>query len=520
MSENKKNNPIIWADIPDVDVIRVGDTYYMISTTMHLSPGGVIFRSYDLIHWEIATYLYDILEDSEGARLEDGRGIYGAGMWAATIRHHKGKFYVIFVSNDTRAQNVSFLFTSENIEGPWEKRKIEGFYHDCSLYFEGDRPFIVSGGGDLRLVEMRPDLSAPLPGGVDKIIIRDTDYVGLRHEGSHMYKINGKYYVFTIHWLRYGSKRRVEACFISDTIDGEYRGNNILDDDMGYHNAGVAQGGIVDTPDGDWYAMLFQDHGAVGRIPVLVPMTWDEESAFPVFGVDGKVPHFVETKSTRPDHVYEPIVVSDDFDYAPGEPLHHAWQWNHIPDNSLWSTTERPGWLRLRTGRTAPNVTLAKNSLGQRTMGPVCEGSVVLDVSHLKDGDYAGLCAMQSNYGFIAVTREGDEKYIVMLTSGETNRNAIGGINGSDRQSGIECGRVKLEGDTVELMIRCDFRENVDMAEFFYRCGGEWVKLGCDLHMLYTLDHFMGYRYELCCFATKSSGGYADFDSYKINVIE
>ena len=520
MAETKKNNPIIWADIPDVDVIRVEDTYYMISTTMHLSPGGVIFRSYDLIHWEIATYLYDILEDSPGERLEDGRGVYGAGMWAATIRHHNGKFYVIFVANDTRAQNVSFLFTSENIEGPWEKRKIEGFYHDCSLYFEGDRPFIVSGGGNLRLVEMKPDLSAPLPGGIDKIIIRDNDYVSLRHEGSHMYKINGKYYIFTIHWLLYGSKRRVEACFVSDTIDGEYRGNNILDDDMGYHNAGVAQGGIVDTPDGDWYAMLFQDHGAVGRIPVLVPMTWDEESHFPVFGIDGKVPHFVETKSTRPGYVYEPIVTSDDFDYSEGEPLHRAWQWNHIPDNSLWSVTERPGWLRLKTGRIAPNVTLAKNSLGQRTMGPVCEGAVKLDVSGLREGDYAGIVAMQSNYGFLAVTREGGENYIVMLTRSEPERDAHGRIRGGDSKPGIERERVKLDGDTAELMIRCNFADNIDVAEFFFRRGGEWVKIGCDLQMLYTLDHFMGYRFELSCFATKESGGHADFDWYKIEVKE
>lgn len=514
----KKNNPIIWADIPDVDIIRVEDTYYMISTTMHLMPGGVIFRSYDLVHWEIATYLYDILEDSPGERLEDGRGIYGAGMWAATIRYHNGKFYVIFVANDTRRQNISFLFTSETIEGPWEKRKIEGFYHDCSLYFEGDRPFIVSGGGNLRLVEMKPDLSAPLPGGIDKIIIRDTDYVGLRHEGAHMYKINGKYYVFTIHWLRYGSRRRVEACFFSDTIDGEYRGNNILDDDMGYHNAGVAQGGILDTPDGDWYAMLFQDHGAVGRIPVLVPMTWDE--GWPVFGIDGKVPHFVETKSTRPDYEYAPIVTSDDFDYAEGEKLNLAWQWNHIPDNDLWSVTERSGWLRLKTGRLAPNVTLAKNSLGQRTMGPECEGEVKLDVSNLKDGDYAGLCLMQSNYGFIAVTQEAGEKYIVMLGRGEPERDENGRPINPHSVPGKEYGRVKLDSDTVELKAYCDYRENTDEAQLYYKKDGEWEKLGVTVKMLYTLDHFMGYRFELCCFATKESGGYADFDYFKFKVIE
>ncbi len=517
--EQKKNNPIIWADIPDVDIIRVGDTYYMISTTMHLMPGGVIFRSYDLVHWETATYIYDVLENSPGARLEDGHGIYGAGMWAATIRYHNGKFYVIFVANDTRAENKSFLFTADRIEGPWEKRKIEGFYHDCSLYFEGDRPFIVSGCGRVRLVEMKPDLSAPLPGGIDKIIFNDTEYVGLPCEGSHMYKINGKYYIFMIHWLSYGTKRRTEVCLMSDNIDGPYRFGNIVNDDMGYHNAGVAQGGIVDTPDGDWYAMLFQDHGAVGRIPVLVPMRWDEDG-WPVLGEDGKVPHYVEPRPTRPGYEYEPIVVCDDFDYKPGEQLHHAWQWNHIPDNSLWSVTERPGFLRLRTGAPIPNVTLARNSLGQRTMGPVCEGSVKLDVSHLSVGDCAGICAMQSNYGFLAVTREEDGNYIVLLYRSEPEKDAHGRPRPGDRLPGTEQARVKLEGDAAELMIRCDFRENTDTAEFFYKKNGEWVKLGGELHMLYTLDHFMGYRYELCCFATKEPGGYADFDRYDIKVIE
>ncbi len=517
--QQKKNNPVVWADIPDVDIIRVEDTYYMVSTTMHLSPGGVIFRSYDLVNWEIATYLYDILEDTPGQNLDDGRGIYSAGMWAATLRYHNGKFYVIFVANDTRRENCSYLFTSETIDGPWEKRKIKGFYHDCSLYFEGDRPFIISGGGNLRLVEMRPDLSEPLPGGIDKIIITDTDYVGLRHEGSHMYKINGKYYVFTIHWLRYGSKRRVEACFFSDNIDGPYVGNNILDDDMGYHNAGVAQGGIVDTPDGDWYAMLFQDHGAVGRIPTLVPMTWDE--GWPVLGIDGKVPHFIETKSTRPDYVYEPIVTSDDFDYAEGEKLHNAWQWNHIPDKSLVSFTERPGYLRIKTGRVDPNVTLAKNTLGQRTMGPVCEGSVKIDVSALKDGDYAGISAFQSNYAFIAVTREGGEKYVVMLGRGEPLRDENGRpVRGGNAVPGIEYGRAKIDSDEVELMVHCNFDDNIDEADCYYKSNGEWVKLGKTVKMLYTLDHFMGYRFALSCFSTKEAGGHADFDWYKVEVIK
>ncbi len=517
--EQKKNNPIIWADFPDPDIIRVDDTYYMISTTMHLFPGGIILRSYDLVNWEVATYLYDVLDNTPGQRLEDGRGIYGSGMWAATLRYHKGKFYVIFVANDTRHENKSYLFTSEKIEGPWEMRKIEGFYHDCSLYFEGDRPFIVSGNGNLRLVEMKPDLSGPLPGGIDKIIITDTDYVGLRHEGSHMYKINGKYYIFTIHWLRYGSKRRVEACFFSENIDGPYVGNNVLDDDMGYHNAGGAQGGIVDTPDGEWYAMLFQDHGAVGRIPVLVPVTWDGD--WPVFGVNGKVPHFVQPKSTRPGYVYKPLMTSDDFDYKPGEKLHTAWQWNHTPDNSLWSVTERPGWLRLRTGNVVPNVVLAKNSLGQRTEGPASEGEVKVDVSALKDGDFAGICAMQGHYGFVGVTREEGKNYIVMVRRPNPPANEPPFRRMTDRSvPGEICEKVPLDGNIAELKIFCNFEDNIDEADFFYKKGDEWVKIGERLKMRYTLDHFMGYRFTLFCFSTKEAGGYADFDYFKFRKIE
>src|SRR5690606_11758531 len=110
------NNPIIWADYPDPDVIRVDDTYYMVSTTMHMMPGCVILRSYDLIHWETVTYVYDVLDNTPAQRLEGGEQIYGKGMWAATLRYHKGKFYVIFVANDT---HKTYLYTAESIEGPW-----------------------------------------------------------------------------------------------------------------------------------------------------------------------------------------------------------------------------------------------------------------------------------------------------------------------------------------------------------------------------------------------------------------
>ena len=136
-------NPITKLDYPDVDVIRVEDTYYMVSTTTHFMPGCEILRSYDLINWEHAAYLYDVLDSTPGQRLEGEENIYGRGMWAATLRFHKGTFYVIFVANDT---HKTYLFTAPNVVGPWEKKEIEGFYHDCSLLFDDDeKVYLVYG---------------------------------------------------------------------------------------------------------------------------------------------------------------------------------------------------------------------------------------------------------------------------------------------------------------------------------------------------------------------------------------
>ena len=131
----KSSSYIIPADFPDPDIIRVDDTYYMVSTTMHFMPGCVILRSHNLVNWEHAAYVYDELEATEKETLADNKGAYGKGMWAACIRHHKGKFYISFVANDT---GKTYLFTSDKIEGPWQRSEIKGFYHDMSLLFDDD----------------------------------------------------------------------------------------------------------------------------------------------------------------------------------------------------------------------------------------------------------------------------------------------------------------------------------------------------------------------------------------------
>ena len=249
---NQEINPITRLDYPDPDVIRVDNTYYMVSTTMHFMPGCEILRSYDLVNWEHASYVYDVLDSTPGQKIEGEENIYGQGMWAASLRYHKGIFYVCFVANDT---GKTYIYSAPSIEGPWKKSYIKGFYHDCSILFDDDdRVYIASGNKYIRLQELDADLSGPKEGGIDRIVVKDEGHPGLGYEGTHFYKINGKYYLFFIHSLRKEWKR-VEACFVSDSLEGEFTGGDVLNDDMGYCNQGVAQGGIVDTPDGKWYAV-------------------------------------------------------------------------------------------------------------------------------------------------------------------------------------------------------------------------------------------------------------------------
>jgi beta-xylosidase len=481
---------------------------------MHFMPGGVILKSYDLIHWEIATYVYEVLDNTPGQCLEGSLSIYGKGMWAASLRYHKGIFYVCFVANDT---GKTYLYQSKDIMGPWSKQYVDGFYHDCSLLFEeDDRIYIVYGNKEIWLTELKTDLSGPKLGGLHRRIVKDTGNVSLGYEGAHLYKIHGKYYVFFIHWPAEGACRRTQACYVADSLEGDFVGKDVLDDDMGYHNAGVAQGGIVDTPWGEWYSMLFQDHGAVGRIPVLVPIRWEED--FPVFGVEGKVPDQMDIKSTRPDYVYEPLVDKDDFYYLPDQNgkvhLKKIWQWNHTPKEELWSVTEKPGSLRIRSDKISPNVVLAANTLTQRFTGPVSEAIVTVEGSQLNNGDYAGICALQGCYGLIALTKEKGKYYLSMIAKELNKEESIWGSKEGDQLQGKEFARIAIESSIVTLKVRVDFRDNIDKAEFFYFQDNKWRKLGITHNLFFRLDHFTGCRAGLFYYATKHIGGISEFSNF------
>ncbi len=494
----KATNPIIFADVPDASMIRVNDTYYMSSTTMHMNPGVPIMKSKDLVNWRLIGYCHDSLADMDELNLNNGKNTYGRGTWASSIRYHEGTYYVSTFSQTT---GKTYIYTTKDIEkGDWKANEFSPSLHDHTLFFEDGKIYMIWGGGKINIIEIKSDLSGVKP-ETQRVLIENATAPsmpegktgGLPAEGSQLFKVNGIYYLFNISWPPGGM--RTVIVHKADKLEGPYEGRVMLQD------KGVAQGGLIDMPNGKWFAYLFQDFGAVGRIPFLVPVEWKD--GWPIIGVNGKVPMELDLPES---HGLTPHTVSsDEFNRNMDDPdLPLVWQWNHNPANDLWSVSDRMGYLRLKTGRLDDNFLQARNTLTQRTIGPTCIGSTSLDVSNMKDGDFAGLSLLQKNYGLVGVRIVGAKKFIVMV-------NASTGTP-------EEVANIELDQDVVLFKAECDFTDKKDEANFFYSLDGlDWKPIGTTLKMAYTLPHFMGYRFGLFNYATKNIGGYADFDYFHIN---
>lgn len=492
-AQEKAKNPVIFADVPDMSMVKAGDTYYMSSTTMHMIPGVPVMKSKDLTNWEMASYAQPFLADNDAMNLK-GRGAYGQGTWASSIRYHNGLIYLSVFSNTS---GKSYIFTTNDpSKGDWKTIILPRSLHDQTLFFDDNgKTYIIWGNGRLNIIELTPDLTGFVEGS-ERVLIENASKPagsgGLGAEGSQLFKVNGKYYLYNISWP--SGKCRTVIVHRADDINGPWEGKVVLQDQ------GVAQGGLVEAPDGRWFSYLFQDHGSVGRIPFLVPVKW--EDGWPVHGVDGKVPEILDLPAGK--GLIPGIVNSDEFTRKEGEPkLPLVWQWNHNPIDECWSVSARKGYLRLTTGRIDSLFLMSRNTLTQRTIGPVCTGSTCLEVKGMKDGDIAGLGLLQRQFGQVGVKCEKDGKYIVMILG--------------QKGSPVEVAKIPLKKDKLFVKIECNFIDKKDLADFYYSLDGKkWNKIGEQLKMAYTIPHFMGYRFGLFNYASKTLGGFADFDFFHI----
>lgn len=491
-------NPVLWLDVPDPDVIRVDDYFYMVNTTMHMMPGAAIMRSKDLVNWEIISYVYDKLTDKPNYDLNGGT-VYGRGQWATSLRYHKGKFFVYFSPNDTPYKG--YVYSTENPEKDWKLVARVPHFHDASLLFDDDgKVYVFYGTG--QLTELKPDLTGVQPGGLDmRIPVREMGENGLL-EGSRAIKHNGKYYLLMISWPKGGNRRQV--CYRADKITGPYEKKVILEDNF----AGfpyVGQGCIVDGKD-EWYGLIFQDRGGVGRVLTLMPCRWVD--GWPILGDEnGKVPEIMR-KPVQGCKTSQ-IVVSDNFNH---EEMILNWQWNHNPVEEAWSLTERPGYLRLKTSKVVDNIFLAPNTLTQRMEGPKCSATVLLDVSSMKNGDVAGFGAFNSDAGLLSVKMVNGKKFIVLtnemvkLLKENKAVKKVGVIKAE--------GQTEFSQDKIYLRIDADFRLRQDIAKFYYSFDNkDWKRIGSDFKMSFDFTRlFVGTRFAIYNYATKNTGGFIDID--------
>ena len=546
------NDACVDSDTPDPDIIRVGDAYYMTSTSMHFCPGVPIMKSYDLVNWKVVSYVYNVLDDYDQLAMRSGRYDYGKGSWATSLRYREydKKFYLSHTCNTT---NKTYFYRTDDIEnGTWEQFSVcNTFYHDGSMLFEGEDIYMFSGSGTISVDKLKPDFSGS---EWKKSIITGqmtSDVCGRNNtflEATHAYKVGDTYYVFMCTWPSGAGKQQL--VWKSKTVDGPYEGKVIIDDSYG-RSEGLAQGGIVDMVDGStqtegkWMGFFMHLRGAAGRGLALTPCTFDADGWPVVANASGKASRSdraaVPVEGT---FAKESIVESTEFDngetrpawtlQAPPknavEPERYAYngsnlplgfEWNHMPDNRYWSMTERAGYLRLTNGTTATSMTDCRNVLTARTFGPQCWGHVAMEIDGMRDGDIAGFGAFHRSYGYLAVRVEGDKKYIVYRQRNGDSQDA----SFSNNDPWIEDVLEELDPGTSRVYFKTwfDYRTyRNEYAHFYYSTDSvNWIDPGKSRKVEFGYPtHFDGCRFGIFNFATKQAGGYVDFDYFALGDTE
>ena len=522
-------NPLFYDEFSDPDILRVGDDYYLAGTTMHAVPGLVILHSKDLVNWENISYCFDRFDFPEDRfSLKNHEEIYGQGVWAPCIRYANGQFYVFTNINGKGLQ----CYTAKDVRGPWEHHNMQGNIYDLGVLFDDDgKVYAIHGYGQVKCTELKPDMSGPKE-ETERVIIPEGNGVG---EGHHIYKINGMYYLISTDYRPNGRT----LCSRSKSIWGPYETRVITaDETYGYHAASLTQvprgekyrigadgtkfglgpvdkyatactnahqGGIVSTPDGQWWALFMQDFHSIGRTVCLMPMTWVD--GWPMVGLEGNLGRaprtwfkpdtqqgqYVGGRKSQP--MTAPYNRSESFD---GKRLGRVWQWNHNPDDKQWAL--KGGRLRLNS-MPAEQLMWARNTLTQRVIGPRSVTTVELYTKGMKDGDVCGLGNINVPCSWIGLVKQGNS-----LT--------------------LRCFE-QLTNDTVDvpltlpqgkIWLRCNGDYDNDQSQYAYSTDGKTFQpLGRMMPLSYQLISFQGSRHALFAFNVKGkNGGYAEFDNFTV----
>jgi beta-xylosidase len=479
-------NPILFADYSDPDVIRDGTHYYLIASTFHFVPGIPILESTNLVNWKIIGHVVKRLEMDPRYNMTGGNE-YGGGIWAPAIRKHNGLFYVYF---PTPYEGI-FVSTAAKIAGPWSAPTAviaqAGLEDPCPFWDDDGNAYLIhsrKGAGPLILHRMSADGKKVLDDG--KVIVEDRANLPTL-EGPKLYKRNGYYYIFApFGGVSVGS----QVVLRSRNIWGPYDRRVVLAQGSTKIN-GPHQGGYVETPKGEGWFVHFQSRGGHGRIVHLEPVRWEND--WPVMGepVSGQFAGEPIATGTIPDAEKdvssERPQTSDEFSSGSLGP---QWEWNHNPDDKNWSLTARPGYLRL-IPTSANDLQSARNTLTQCMQDDSFQFTTRVDLSAMENGVHAGLAMFDKMAGGLEIVQQGGERKIFFFHM-------------QDRTAGPA-----LSQRVVQLRVRVEG----DQARYFFSTnnGQSFQPLGGTTQIQFSW--WKGSRPSLFAYTTADVAGAAvDFD--------
>ena len=395
-------NPVLNADFSDPDVIRAGAKYYMVASDFHFL-GMQVLESDDMVNWHYISQIYRRFDEPGW----DSNQHYAGGSWAPAIRYHDGLYYVYFCT----PEEGLYMSTAKDPHGPWAPlhlvRRVPKWEDPCPFWDDDGQAYLgrsQHGAGPIIVHRMSPDGKTLLDEG-------KTVYTGPVAEGTKFLKRNGWYYLIIPEG---GVGTGWQTVLRSKSIYGPYERRVVLEQGSTSVN-GPHQGALVDTPEGQWWFYHFQETPVLGRVVHLQPARWQDD--WPLMGVDldgngigEPVPAWQKPvnhgdrsldSGLQPNHGPVPMIQTDD-DFSASTPG-LQWQWNHNPDDTHWSLSERKGWLTLRA-QPADSLKLSRNMLTQKVVGYESESTTLLTAS----GDcYAGLFCSGKQFRGIGLCPQG-----------------------------------------------------------------------------------------------------------------
>lgn len=488
-------NPVLYADYSDPDVCRVGNDFYMTSSSFNCLPGLQILHSNDLVNWRIigAAIPYRLTPVSTPERPEHGNRV-----WAPAIRHHNGEFYIFWGDPD---QGV-FMTKARDPQGPWTEPVLvkagQGIIDPCPLWDDDGQVYLVhayaGSRAQLKSVIAICQLNEEATQAVTPSrIVFDGHEAHPTCEGPKFYKKGGYYYIFH---PAGGVPTGWQVVLRSKNVYGPYECKTVLAQGNTSVN-GPHQGAWVDTPTGEDWFLHFQDVGAYGRLVHLQPMKWKD--GWPVIGTDPDGDGCGEPvlSHRKPDvgRTY-PVCTPQESDEFDGYTLSPQWQW-HANINEKWAYyAGNHGFVRLYSYPVVPqyrNLWDVANLLLQKTPAPNFTATMKLTFSPTKQykGERTGLVVMGMDYAALVLENAADEMTLSQVVCHGADKgqpeqvNASVGLKESTVYLRVKFGcdgrKIAQSEGGHDLLVTCDFSYSTDGRTFsplgttFQAREGKWI---------------------------------------------